>query len=245
MLRAAGHAVTLPSRAQVRLYLLDEPTTLPAAKLQQFSTWLSDDERQRWLRFHHADDRQRFLLARALVRSVLGAMLQQSPDRVQFSRNHHGKPELRQPGVPPLRFNVSHTRGLLALAVTVVDDIGVDVESMARDVEMLSLAERFFAASETAMLRSLPPPELRENFFRLWTLKEAWVKARGLGLQFGLDAFSIGFSVDGCPVLLEGDDDARWSLLSCAHGGSFRLAVAVNVAAADCETIVLGADALL
>lgn len=245
MQSAAGHATTLPPRAHVRLYLLDEPASLSAATAQQFISWLSDEERQRWQRLRHDGDRQEFLLARAMVRSLLGVMLQQPPDSLRFSSNRHGKPELQQPGLPPLRFNLSHTRGLLALAVTVVDDIGVDVESLARKVEALALAERFFAASETSMLRSVPAPQLHETFMRLWTLKEAWVKARGPGLQLGLDAFAIGFADDGRPRLEHGDDDGSWSFFSAVHRDVFRLALAVNVPAACCETIVIDADSLL
>lgn len=231
-----AHAVVLPARGQVQLHVLPEPAVLAAATAQRFSGWLSPDEQERWQRFRLEGDRQRFLLARALVRSVLAAYVQQLPQALQFARNRYGKPELVQVDADPaqhLKFNISHTQGLLVLAVTLADEIGVDVESTTREAEMLALAERYFAASEVSMLRAAAPLQLRELFFRLWTLKEAYVKARGLGLQLGLDSFAFGFDPALQPALLQatGDDAGRWSCFSLSHADEFRIAVVVNAPA--------------
>ena len=237
---ATEHAVLLPARGQVQLHVLPEPAALAAAAAQRFSEWLSPDEYERWRRFHLEADRQRFLLARALVRSLLGAYVQQAPASLQFTRSPYGKPELVQPAATPeqtLKFNLSHTRGLLVLAVTAADEIGVDVESITREAEMLALAERYFAASEVAMLRAADPLQLHELFFRLWTLKEAYVKARGLGLQLGLDSFAIGLGRNSTPALLHAADDdvARWSCFSIAHADVFRIAAAVSAPTASLQ----------
>ena len=237
---ATEHAVLLPARGQVQLHVLPEPAALAAAAAQRFSEWLSPDEYERWRRFHLEADRQRFLLARALVRSLLGAYVQQAPASLQFTRSPYGKPELVQPAATPeqtLKFNLSHTRGLLVLAVTAADEIGVDVESITREAEMLALAERYFAASEVAMLRAADPLQLHELFFRLWTLKEAYVKARGLGLQLGLDSFAIGLGRNSTPALLHAadDDSARWSCFSIAHADVFRIAAAVSAPTASLQ----------
>ncbi len=237
---ATEHAVLLPARGQVQLHVLPEPAALAAAAAQRFSEWLSPDEYERWRRFHLEADRQRFLLARALVRSLLGAYVQQAPASLQFTRSPYGKPELVQPAATPeqtLKFNLSHTRGLLVLAVTAADEIGVDVESITREAEMLALAERYFAASEVAMLRAADPLQLHELFFRLWTLKEAYVKARGLGLQLGLDSFAIGVGRNSTPALLHAADDdvARWSCFSIAHADVFRIAAAVSAPTASLQ----------
>jgi 4'-phosphopantetheinyl transferase len=237
---AAQHTAVLPVRGQVQLHVLPEPAALAAATAQRFSQWLSPVEHKRWQRLRLEADRQRFLLARALVRSVLGTCVQQAPESLQFVCNHYGKPELLQPAATPeqtLRFNLSHTRGLLVLAVTAADEIGVDVESITREAEMLALAERYFAASEVAMLRAADPLQLHELFFRLWTLKEAYVKARGLGLQLGLDSFAIGLGRNSTPALLHAEDDdiARWSCFSIAHADVFRIAVAVSAPTASLQ----------
>lgn len=240
MSTAATAATGLPARGQVRLHMLAEPDSLPAGVAQHFAQWLSADEHERWQRFRHDADRQRFLLARALTRSVLARCLQQAPAALQFTRNRHGKPELvHSTAMPeqPLKFNISHTQGLLVLALTVVDEVGVDVEAVTRDADMLALAERYFAAAEVALLRAAAPLQLRELFFRLWTLKEAYVKARGLGLQLGLDSFAFGIDAALVPSLLqaEADDVTRWSCFSLNHAESFRIAVAVNRPAAALE----------
>lgn len=247
MAPAVGHTATLPARGQAKLYVLPEPAALSGETEQRFAAWLSDEEQQRWQRLHHADDRRRFLLARALVRSVLATCLQQTPESLQFTRNRYGKPELVQTAGTPeqtVKFNVSHTQGMLLLGVTLVDEIGVDVESTAREAEMLALAERYFAATEAAMLRGLPADGLRERFFRLWTLKEAYVKARGLGLQLGLDAFAFSFARDGSPYLAAGDDASNWSFFSTDHAGLFRMAVAVNARQVWCKPVLLDAAEL-
>ena len=237
---AAQHTAVLPVRGQVHLHVLPEPAALAAATAQRFSQWLSPVEHERWQRFRLEADRQRFLLARALVRSLLGAYVQQAPASLQFTRSPYGKPELVQPAATPeqtLKFNLSHTRGLLVLAVTAADEIGVDVESITREAEILALAERYFAASEVAMLRAADPLQLQELFFRLWTLKEAYVKARGLGLQLGLDSFAIGLGRNSTPALLHAADAdiARWSCFSIAHADVFRIAAAVNAPTASLQ----------
>lgn len=228
----ATAATGLPARGQVRLHVLEEPAALAADAAGRFAEWLSADEKERWQRFRHAADRQRFLLARALTRSVLGNCLQQAPASLQFTRNRYGKPELVQAKRPEqiLRFNLSHTRGLLVLGVTLVDEIGVDVEAVTREVEMLPLAERYFAASEIAMLHAAEPSQLRELFFRLWTLKEAYVKASGLGMQLGFHTFGFALAGDGTPQLQHaaGDAGAEWSFAVLQQADNFRIAVAVS-----------------
>ena len=241
---AAQHTAVLPVRGQVQLHVLPEPAALAAATAQRFSQWLSPVEHERWQRFRLEADRQRFLLARALVRSVLGTCVQQAPESLQFVCNHYGKPELLQPAATPeqtLKFNLSHTRGVLVLAVTLADEVGVDVECMTRDVEMLPLAERFFAASETAMLHATAAAAFREQFFRLWTLKEAYVKARGLGLQLGLDSFAFAFASDGTPRLhpASADDASAWSFALLEYAESFRVALAVNAGGIESAHITL------
>lgn len=221
------------------LWLLSEPAELTPAQTAAWEALLSSDEHQRWQRFAREEDRRRFLLVRALVRTVLGHALQRPPASLQFTADPHGKPRLA--GLPAaetsLQFNLSHTRGLSALLLCRGAEVGVDVEDARRTVEHLSLAQRYFATREVAALEALSGADQRELFFAQWTLKEAWVKAKGLGLRVPLDEF--GFELSGTepsgitlhcdPQLLE--DPAEWSFRLLQRDG-FRIAVAAAYPAA-------------
>lgn len=173
------------------LWLAQEPPGWPPAVLARWAALLSVDERARWQRFAREEDRCRFLLARALVRTVLARRLGCEPASLVFSADAHGKPRLQHPSGTALQFNLSHTRGLCALVLGSGAELGVDVENFDREVEVLALARRFFATPEVLALEALAPRPQRELFFALWTLKEAWVKAKGLGLRVPLDEFSF------------------------------------------------------
>jgi 4'-phosphopantetheinyl transferase len=223
---------TAESSHAVQLWLLPEASIVAADAVNSYAAWLSDDERQRWQCFVQPADQRRFLLARALTRGVLGAYTGQAPAELQFTRNAYGKPQLRQSSEQPLSFNLSHTQGLLALAVSSAPDVGVDVESAQRNVAMLALAERYFHVAELQWLRSAEPAQLRARFFQLWTLKEAYVKARGLGLQLGLSSFALQCE-QVPPVLLEADDAnaQQWQFASLTYAEHFQLGLALPSAA--------------
>lgn len=225
----------MSSTLDIDLWLCPET---PAADAQQEALWwrwLSAEERERHARFVRAEDRARFLRTRALLRSVLGSALQLEPQQVELQRDAHGKPRL--PGAAPaLHFNLSHTQGLAALALCRSHELGVDVECIMRELEVLPLAQRYFAAAETRALErcSDDSDAQRQLFFTQWTLKEAWVKAKGLGLRVPLDAFWFELPAAGsrAPVQLRcddrlGDRPADWSLLVQRHG-EHALALAVQ-----------------
>lgn len=227
----------IPADNQVLLWVTPVAPVHPAELLQRFEALLDPVEAARWQRFLHAQDRQRFLLARGMVRSLLAALLgEPDPAQLRFTHNVHGKPALvAPPGKhPPLQFNLSHTEGMLVLAVSKKFALGVDVESIERKVEMLALSARFFSGHEHAEMEDLQGAEQRERFFALWTLKEAWLKARGLGLHIPLDDFSFSFAGKGPginfgPQLEEKPEDWQFRLLK---QGVFRIALAVQCSAA-------------
>jgi 4'-phosphopantetheinyl transferase len=129
------------------------------------------------------------LLARALVRTTLSRYASVPPESWRFEVGAHGKPEIV--GAPGLRFNLSHTDGVVACAVAADVDVGVDVEDSQRRSSYLQVARRFFAAAEVDALERLPEVEQRQRFFEIWTLKEAYIKARGLGLPLPLRRFAF------------------------------------------------------
>jgi 4'-phosphopantetheinyl transferase len=215
----------------IHLWLARDAGTLDTGLAARYAALLSAAEQARWQRFIHADDRERFLLTRALARTVLAQYVDEpDPARLVFTANDHGKPALVD--VPAVNFNLSHTKGLVALAVTRSGEIGVDVEAITRRTEMLKLAARYFSAVENRELLELPPQLQRERFFRLWTLKEAYVKAKGLGLRIPLDSFSFDFA-EGGPAITSidtpGDDSRRWHFRCIEHLQDFRIALALEL----------------
>ncbi len=150
------------------------------------------DENERMARFVFERDRWQFLITRALVRTMLSRYATVAPADWRFITNEYGRPEVldRPAGVADLRFNLSHTDGLIACAVTVGREVGVDVERITRAVTH-DIPGRFFAPREVADLRALPEHDQPRVFFDYWTLKEAYIKARGMGLSLPLSDFAF------------------------------------------------------
>lgn len=174
--------------------------------LDGYRAILSDDEISRYERFWFDRDRHLHLVAWALVRTMLSSYADVSPEAWEFRTNRHGRPEISGPAsTTALRFNLSHTRGLIACIVAPELDVGVDVEDRRRDTSGPAIASRFFSAREVAALERLPGDEQSATFFEYWTLKEAYIKAIGVGISLGLGRFSFELDDRGLRV----DDPAR------------------------------------
>lgn len=191
---------------------------------------LDDAERARAERFRFERDRHAYIAAHALARTMLSAQSTVPPSDWRFSTNAYGKPEiLREAGVLPLQFNLSHTRGLVAVALTLEHDVGIDVESVDAKRFSLDLAERSFAPKEVDLLHAIPASDLPEALFAIWTLKEACIKAMGRGLSVPLDAFALTLdplAVDFSASL--GENPARWMLRRMAPTRTHVLALALR-----------------
>jgi 4'-phosphopantetheinyl transferase len=176
------------------------PEAADAAQLAAWHATLDAAERDRAERFRFEADRRAFLAAHALARAMLAEAAGLPAAALRFVAGRAGKPELDPAlGLPWLRFNLSHTRSLVACALACRDDLGLDVEDLARPEASPGLAGRFFAPPEAAAIAALPPAERHRAFLRIWTLKEAFVKATGDGLGLGLDRFA--FTLDPAPRL--------------------------------------------
>jgi 4'-phosphopantetheinyl transferase len=152
--------------------------------------WLTPEEQNRHDRYLSAAKRREYRLARALLRRALSRYADLPPSAWRFRTDRHGRPSIALPRLPtPLHFNQSHTEGLIACLVSRHGEVGVDVEYTPRRLLAAGIAESHFAPSEVQALRALPAAGQRERFFALWTLKEAYIKARGLGLALPLDGF--------------------------------------------------------
>jgi 4'-phosphopantetheinyl transferase len=201
------------------------------AELERYRALLTDGERERERRFHFDADKERFVIGRALTRLQLSRFLGGDPRDWQLVTNGYGRPELAVPTKPPIGFNVSHTAGLVACAITGTADVGVDVERVTRRLTH-DIAERFFAPREVTDLRQLSADEQTLVFFDYWTLKEAYIKARGMGLALPLAHFAFCLRPPAPPVIRfdpEIDDDPlTWQFAQSWPTPEHRLAVAVR-----------------
>ena len=204
-----------------------------SAHEQAYRQLLTPDENERMARFVFERDRQQFLITRALVRTTLSRYADVEPADWRFIANEFGRPEVldRPPGVEDFRFNLSHTDGLIACAVTVAREVGVDVENTNRDVTH-DVAGRFFAPREVADLRALPEADQHRVFFDYWTLKEAYIKARGLGLSLPLADFAFCLQPPAPPTIAFepalNDDPASWQFFQATPTPTHRLGLAVR-----------------
>jgi 4'-phosphopantetheinyl transferase len=156
---------------------------------------LTEEERRQKDRFYFPHDQRRYLVTRALVRLVLSRYAGIRPQDWRFSKNAFGRPAIANESddVTHIDFNISHTRGLIVVAVVAGIQVGIDVENTALRRAPLQVADRYFSPDEVAALRALPQEQQGDRFFDYWTLKEAYIKARGLGLHVPLNLFSFHF----------------------------------------------------
>jgi 4'-phosphopantetheinyl transferase len=215
----------------VDLVLPDDPNLEP--HLDRYRALLTPDEHERMARLIFEHDRRRFLITRAHVRTMLSRYAQVDPADWRFIANKHGRPEIldRPAGVPDLRFNLSHTEGLIACAVTNGREVGVDVEHVGRRLTH-DIAGRFFAPREVIDLRSRPVVEQPRVFFDYWTLKEAYIKARGFGLALPLGDFAFCLAPPA-PVEITfepslDDDPSTWQFEQAWPTPDHRLGLAVR-----------------
>jgi 4'-phosphopantetheinyl transferase len=192
-LRAVSVAETLTSKkgiVDLWYYFYDGIDT---EVLAAHEALLTPDERDRHQSFYFEPDRRLFLATRALVRTVLSNYSTVSPADWRFTTSEHGKPLICAPVVTPsIHFNLANTPGLVVCVVSIAHEpVGVDAERTDREVETVGLADRYFTRSEASILRALPVSERPGGFFAYWTLKESYIKARGLGLTLPTDRFSF------------------------------------------------------
>jgi 4'-phosphopantetheinyl transferase len=214
----------------IDVWLVDDREVADTALLDNYHQLLNAEESDRHQRFVFARHRHQFLVTRALVRCTLAQYLGlDDPAAVAFSRNDHGKPLLVADS--SLQFNLTHTNGLIALAVTPENTVGIDVEFLSRQVDVVKLAERYFSKAETAALLALPVAKWNQRFYDLWTLKEAYLKACGTGLKTPLNEFSFRIDGDGINIGFSktiADDPHAWQFWQLDVENAYRLSLAVN-----------------
>jgi 4'-phosphopantetheinyl transferase len=195
--------------------LLEESVAATAMQL------LSEEERTRRERFKFERQRREYLATHALARVALSHAGKLPPEAWKFQFNEYGKPSI-DPECG-LRFNLSNSKDMVVCLVSERGDVGVDVEPRERAASVLEVAPRMFSPQELAQLEGLREEEKPERALRLWTLKEAYIKARGMGLALPLSKFSFLFEGEAKMRMAMdrnlGDRPARWKFSQMEHAG--------------------------
>lgn len=207
------------------------------ATLLRWHRALDEEEQAKAESFHFAVDRCQYIAAHYLTRSLLASYTGEAPEKLRFCREIGRRPELL--GKADLRFSLSRTRSLVACALIRKNILGLDVESLDRCRAGLEIAQSCFAPSEIAQVQQWG----QNTFLRLWTLKEAFLKATGQGLSRPLDSFC--FSLD--PIRVDdGKGGTDWRFAQFSPLAGHQLAVALQDAGpgeALIETQEIKADA--
>lgn len=204
------HHFLPPNIKNQRIFVLWWRVSQWAFLQPNFLTVLSPDETLRANRFISDLVRTRFIIGRGLMRHILGYYTNQQPQSLTFRYGTRGKPMLDNTN---FSFNLSHSEDVMLLALAICPTIGVDVEHLAPMTEMRRVAGDYFSVNEQIALFSLPPESQLSAFYRCWTRKEAYIKARGDGFSLPLDKFDVTLKPDEAPCLLhtlEDDHPDRW-----------------------------------
>jgi len=167
-----------------------DPAQITAPKcIENLKNWLSNAETERMVRFHQAKHQHAFLISHALKRATLAQVLDLAPAELEFGVGSHGRPFLLGHGQHSLQFNLSHTDGMAAIAISQDAYVGLDVENLTRNVPETAFAARFFTPLEHDDILAHEHTPNSHRLLEYWTLKEAYIKAEGLGISIGLDTF--------------------------------------------------------
>ncbi len=205
-------------------------------------------ERQRAQSFKFDKDRDLYIAAHLFLRQVLSRYAAVPEKDWRFSTNAYGKPAIANPGYDWLQFNLSHTQGRVACAVARNRAVGVDVEQHKSLHDLSALCRHTFSPPEAEHVLSTPfPNEQEQRFFSYWTLKEAYIKARGMGLSLPLHQFSFVQDADRCWQLHYApgfqDDGESWQFNTRRLGESHSLAYCVQAGGCDLSVQLIGANA--
>ena len=205
-------------------------TSRPSKDVESLCKVISPEEMNRAMRMRSLEVREQAIVSRAVLRLFLSGYLGVTPLQLQFSTTGMGKPMLQGTG---LHFNLSHSHGIGLLAITRVAEIGVDIEKIRHMENMLFLAQRFFSPWESQYLGSQEGADLGAVFFQAWTRKEAFLKANGHGIGFGLDRVEVALGRHESPRLRQVDGNvteaASWTVLHLEPCKGFMGAAAIKV----------------
>jgi 4'-phosphopantetheinyl transferase len=227
--RNPGRVCVVPDLQSDVAHIWTRPLEVPAQLQEACFELLSIEERERAARYRVPRPRTDFIVTRGTLRLLLAGYLGMAPQELSFRYSEHGKPLIDGPS--DLRFNVSHTDGLALLGFVRTRAIGVDVEKITASPDARKLAERFFSVRERQFLEKLSGDDLHAAFFRCWTRKEAYVKARGEGLSLPLHEFDVSVAAGESHALLatrpDSSEAGRWTLRDLPVESGYAAALAV------------------
>jgi 4'-phosphopantetheinyl transferase len=206
----------------------------PESEVQAAVEILSSDEQERAKRFHRVSDRKHFIVVRAALRAILTRYLKVDPRQILFDHNTFGKPRLTgHRSYPDLRFNLAHSSGLALYVIANGREVGVDLERIEPEFATMGIVRSLFAPEEVAALSSLSNEDFLAGFYRCWTRKEAYVKAKGLGLSLPLQSFVVSVAPPNETPLLVADRNeigkqTRWMLMDVNVGEGFAASLALE-----------------
>lgn len=201
----------------------------PADNLEGLMDLLSLEEREKASRFKFERHKTQSIISRGVLRCLLGKYLQMKPLDLQFDYTEYGKPFLRD--ATGIRFNLSHSGQRAVFAFVQEAEIGVDIEKIKNNFDVLDIARHFFSSDELQALEVLPVAQRPVGFYRCWTRKESFIKAKGSGLSFPLTSFSVSLDVEHAQ-LLRTDWDAserqEWQLATFRPSEEYQAALSVR-----------------
>jgi 4'-phosphopantetheinyl transferase len=205
-------------------------TRLQREKLLKF---LSADELARAAKFHFESDRNRYILARGILRTILGHYLSKSPDLLHFEYTSHGKPKLStNAGYDALDFNLTHSGEFAMYAIAKRRNIGIDIEKIRSDIAIAQIADKFFSPPEISFLQGIDKDKLPDVFFQLWTRKEAFIKATGNGFSLPIEHVDVSLTSERIlsPIILSGNykENAHWYVQDLFPGKGYTAAMVVE-----------------
>jgi 4'-phosphopantetheinyl transferase len=187
---------------------------------------LSLEEQARAARFKFARDQRRYVIAHVALRDILAGYANAAPSRLQFDDGPNGKPKLAPPfDASGIEFNLSHSHERALVAVKQGDEVGVDIEFAKADFAFLDVASHFFTKQEVTALHALPAALQRQAFYKCWTSKEAFLKAKGTGLSGALDEVEILLAGEHVRIKAS---VTGWSLVELPPFGGYEAALATK-----------------
>lgn len=196
-------------------------STTPAQEKALFAL-LSADEQERVHRIRLSAPKQRMIASRGILRQILSYYLDSAPHHIEFNYSEHHKPYLAKPEHAHVQFNVTHSHDKALYAFTLTHDVGVDIEKIEANY-LEAVAKRYFSIDENRMLTSLPPEARAHAFYRLWSRKEALVKAIGHGLSRPLSAYDVSLNKESETLTIE---NKQWTLTSLSLYDNYAAALA-------------------
>ncbi len=220
--------IIIPSENEIHVWRTQ--LDFSSAQIEQLWQLLSIEEQKRGLRYKFAQHKRRFTAAKGMLRLILSQYLNQAPEQINFTYNAHGKPQLDQGSKLSLEFNTSDSNEIALFAISATEPVGVDLEFIHKEIDAEAIARRFFSDYEVRELLELPNEQRNAAFFNIWTRKEAFIKALGLGLSFPLKGFDVSLEKQAALLSVRqgGHIAAEWSLFALEPAEDYAGALAVR-----------------